>query len=298
MLVRSTASHAQLADLLVNDGVSSCEFDQQHDMTPGVDGKSKTELRDFLRVLVRVAAATSLSYFRRSIVIENKDDSGFDPVTIADRQTEDAIRAAIKERYPDHGIVGEEREDLNPGARYRWVIDPIDGTKAYLCGLPTWATLVGLCDETVPVLGMMSQPVVGEYFVGGFGEVELVGRDGRTNLHTSGVSSLAHASLFATSPDMFAVGEELSRFNALSARVRMTRFGVDSYAYCLLAAGFIDIVAEAGLGFYDVAALIPIVEAAGGVISDWNGDPVRGGGRVLAAASAELHAAALSALSI
>jgi myo-inositol-1(or 4)-monophosphatase len=289
--------YARLADLLATGGVSSCALDQQHDMTLGVDGKSKAELRDFLRVLVDIAATAALPYFRRGIAVENKDVDGFDPVTIADRQTEDAIRDAIMERYPDHGIIGEEREELNPDARYRWVIDPIDGTKAYLCGLPTWATLVGLCDETSPILGMMSQPLVGEYFIGGFGEVELVGRDARTSLRTSAVSSLAGASLFATSPDMFSAGEEFSQFNALSSHVRLTRFGVDSYAYCLLAAGFIDIVAEAGLGFYDIAALIPIVEAAGGIITDWGGAPVRGGGRVLAAANPELHAAALNVLS-
>lgn len=265
-------------------------------MARGLEDESEAALRGFLCSLVDVAAAAALPYFRSGVAFENKSDAGFDPVTVADRTTEDAIRAAILARYPDHGIIGEERDEINPDARYRWIIDPIDGTKAFLCGLPTWATLIGLCDESGPVLGLMSQPVVGEYFIGGFGEAEGVGREGRTSLRASNIKNLPAASVFATSPDMFSPEEELPRFKALSGQARLTRFGVDSYAYCMLAAGFIDIVAEAGLGFYDVAALIPIIEGAGGVITDWTGAPVRSGGRVLAAANSPLHAAALSAL--
>jgi histidinol-phosphatase len=261
-----------------------------------LEDQEKIALSDFLRRLADVAAAASLPYFRRGIAVENKGEGRFDPVTIADRETEDAIRAAITAQHPDHGIIGEERDDRNPDARYRWVVDPIDGTKAFLCGLPTWATLIGLCDETGPVLGLMSQPLVGEYFIGGFGAAERVGRDGRSGLGTSNVERLSDASVFATSPDMFSPHDEAPLFNALSGAARLTRFGVDSYAYCLLAAGFIDIVAEAGLAFYDIAALIPIIECAGGVITDWTGAPVRDGGRVLAAANTRLHAAALAVL--
>jgi histidinol phosphatase-like enzyme (inositol monophosphatase family) len=254
------------------------------------------ELQDFLRELVAIAAAAALPYFRQTVAIDNKDASGFDPVTAADRETEDALRRAIEQRFPEHGIIGEERSPRQPDARYQWVIDPIDGTRAFICGLPTWATLVGLCDGGVPVLGLMSQPVVGEYFIGGGGESINGYRDREAVLSTSAIAELAQSSLFATSPDMFASGDEAGRFDALSERVRLTRYGVDSYAYCLLAAGHVELVAEAGLGFYDIAALIPIIEAAGGIVSDWHGRPVRGGGTVVAAANAALHASALRML--
>lgn len=258
--------------------------------------KLKTELREFLGHLVEVGAAASLPHFRSGIAIENKVAGGFDPVTAADRETEDALRSCIAEHYPDHGIIGEERSASNPDATYHWVIDPIDGTRAYMCGLPTWATLIGVCDASGPVLGLMSQPVVGEYFIAGGGAAECVGRSGRSLLVTSSCATLAQASVFATSPDMFSPTQELPRFEALSARARLTRFGVDSYAYCMLAAGHIDIVAEAGLQYHDIAALIPIVKGAGGVITDWHGAPLSGGGQVLAAANPVLHAAALTAL--
>jgi len=261
-----------------------------------LDHSLANELRSFLRELVTIAARAALPFFRQPVTVENKSGSGFDPVTVADRDTETALRHAIEQRYPAHGIVGEEHAPRNISARYQWVIDPIDGTRAFVCGVPTWATLVGVCDHGVPVLGMMSQPVVGEYFIGGAGTSLGTYRDRESALTTSAVTTLADASVFATSPDMFAPGEEQQRFATLASRARLTRYGIDSYAYCLLAAGQIDVVAEAGLGFYDIAALIPIIEAAGGIVSDWSGQPVRTGGRVLAAANSTLHAAALGVL--
>ena len=261
-----------------------------------MDEELKLELRQFLCGLVEVATATTVPYFRSGLAYENKSSNGFDPVTLADRATEQVIRNSILDQYPDHGVSGEELEPLNSDSPYQWVIDPIDGTKAFLCGLPTWATLIGLCDQTGPILGLMSQPIVGEYFIGGFGVAESIGDDKHVPLHTSDVTQLSDASVFATSPDMFSPDGELSQFNALSRAARLTRFGVDSYAYCMLAAGYIDVVAEAGLGFYDVAALIPIVQTAGGVITDWAGLPIESGGAVVAAANPALHAAALAAL--
>lgn len=276
--------------------MSSCGNDFDQETSCVLNEKNKLELREFLRELVSVAAATTVPHFRSGLSFENKSLTGFDPVTVADRDTEEAIRRSIISRYPDHGVSGEELAPLNPGAPLQWVVDPIDGTKAFLCGLPTWATLIGLCDATGPILGLMSQPIVDEYFIGGFGSTERIGDDGRTLLHTSDVVRLADASVFATSPDMFSPELELPQFTALARVARLTRFGVDSYAYCMLAAGYIDVVAEAGLGFYDVAALIPIVEMAGGIITDWSGSPISGGGTVVAAANAKLHAAALTAL--
>lgn len=258
--------------------------------------KFELELREFLRELVSVASAAAVPHFRSGLPYEDKSVERYDPVTIADRDTEEAIRRSIISRYPHHGVSGEEFPPVNPDAPFQWVVDPIDGTKAFLSGLPTWATLIALCDKNDPILGLMSQPIVGEYFIGGFGTTERFGDNGSSKLQTSDVVQMTDASVFATSPDMFSPELELPKFNALSRSARMTRFGVDSYAYCMLAAGYIDIVAEAGLGFYDIAALVPIVEMAGGVITDWAGLPIREGGTAVAAANAKLHAVALATL--
>ncbi len=282
--------------LLVRPPVSSWPAGTVSTAARNLDQVLAQELQDFLRELVSIAAAASLPYFRQTVAIDNKNADGFDPVTVADRETEDALRRAIERRFPEHGIIGEERPPHRPDARYQWVIDPIDGTRAFICGLPTWATLVGVCDGGVPAFGLMSQPVVGEYFIGGGGTSINTYRDRETVLATSEVVELAQSSLFATSPTMFAEREAANRFGALSAHVRLTRYGVDSYAYCLLAAGHVELVAEAGLGFYDIAALIPIIEAAGGTVTDWAGQPVRGGGTVVAAANPALHARALELL--
>ena len=256
----------------------------------------KLELREFLRELVSVAAAAAVPYFRSGLSYENKSVGVYDPVTSADRDTEEVIRRSIISRYPHHGVSGEEFPPVNPDASFQWVIDPIDGTKAFLSGLPTWATLIALCDENRPILGLMSQPIVGEYFIGGFDVTERFDDNGCSKLHTSDVIRMTDASVFATSLDMFSPELELPKFKALSRSARMTRFGVDSYAYCMLAAGYIDVVAEAGLGFYDIAALVPIVEMAGGVITDWAGLPIREGGTVVAAANAKLHEVVLATL--
>lgn len=250
----------------------------------------------FLSELAALGAQAALPYFRVPLTVENKSRSGYDPVTVADRAVETALRSAIRARFPTHGILGEEfGADAGTSPR-QWVIDPIDGTRAFVAGLPTWGTLVGLCEGGVPRYGLMSQPYVGECFVGYPGGAYCL-RDGRqTTLRAAGAASLAEATLFATAPEMFAPGLEATAFARLRTQVRLTRFGADCYAYCLLAAGHVDLVVEAGLGFYDIAALVPIVEGAGGVISDWHGAPVRDGGRVIAAATRELHAAARACL--
>jgi myo-inositol-1(or 4)-monophosphatase len=217
-------------------------------------------------------------------------------VTIADRHAEQALREAILARYPDHGVLGEEFGDTPGSSEYRWVIDPIDGTRAFVCGAPTWGTLIALCEHDRPVLGLMSQPFVGESFVGGGAAAWQVRAGAHTRLRTRGTVDLAASYLFATAPEMFAADTEWPVFQRLAARVRLVRFGLDCYAYALLAAGHVDLVVEAGLGYYDIAPLMPIVEAAGGVVSDWDGRPVRGGGRVIAAASRQLHEQALAVL--
>jgi myo-inositol-1(or 4)-monophosphatase len=251
----------------------------------------------FLEELAAVAARETLPRFRQPMSVVDKGRPGaFDPVTAADRATEAALRAAITARFPDHGIQGEEAAEKAGTGAWCWIIDPIDGTRSFMSGMPTWGTLVGLLQHGVPAYGMMSQPYVGDCFLGGGGKAALLARGGVTPLRCRAGVRLADATLFATTPDMFAPGPEQDAFAALSARVRLTRFGADCYAYCLLAAGHVDLVVEAGLGFYDIAPLVPIIEGAGGIVSDWQGQPLSSGGRALAAADPALHAAALAVL--
>ena len=260
-------------------------------MTP----QTAREFRAFLLQLAALASDAVLPWFRRPLAVTDKGVGRFDPVTVADREAERVMREAIAARFPSHGIQGEEFGEQEGTSPFRWVLDPIDGTRAFISGVPTWGTLVALCEDGVPVLGMMSQPFVGEIFVGGVGGAEVLRGGTSTPLCTRGTTELAEASLFATTPEMFQP-VEWAAFGRVSAAVRLTRFGIDCYAYALLAAGHVDLVVEAGLGFYDIAPLIPLIEAAGGVVTDWRGAPVRGGGQVLAAANATLHAAALARL--
>lgn len=258
----------------------------------------REELVEFMVALAELAAATIRPYFRSSLAIENKalESQHFDPVTIADKAAEKAIRQAIEASYPEHSILGEELSTKQGQAPYTWVIDPIDGTRAFVCGLPTWATLIGLCHHNNPIMGLMNQPIVGDLFVGGMGSSGLLDyRGAERSIKVRQPQGLTTCTLFATTPEMFN-RDELAAFDALSKSVRMTRYGVDSYAYAMLAAGQIDLVVESGLGFYDIAPLIPIIEAAGGIVSDWEGHPVRGAGRVVAAASASIHGQTLEIL--
>jgi myo-inositol-1(or 4)-monophosphatase len=252
--------------------------------------------RAFLLELAPRAAAIALPYFRHPLRVEDKGTTHFDPVTAADREVEALLREAISVRFPDHAIMGEEFGNKAGNGDWQWVIDPIDGTRAFISGIPTWATLIGLCAGDIPVLGLMSQPFTGEVFVGCSAGSEWRQGDECRALATRATATLGEASLFATTPDMFSRPLEWEAFERVSARVRLTRFGADAYAYCMLAAGQIDLVIEAGLGFYDIAALVPIIEGAGGVVTDWTGAPVRQGGRVIAAANPVLHASALALL--
>lgn len=257
---------------------------------------TETEILTFLDKLADLSAAAILPHFRAALTIEDKGQGQFDPVTVADRAAERVIVEAIQQQFPTHAILGEEYGARVGTASYRWIIDPIDGTRAFISGVPTWGTLIGLWHGETPLYGMMTQPFIGERFIGSPHGAWWRRGNARVPLHTRQSSSLATASLFATAPEMFEPTFEWPRFQALAARARLTRYGVDCYAYCLLAAGHIDLVVEAGLGLYDVAALIPIIEAAGGIITDWTGQPLRDGGRVIAAATIALHAEALAVL--
>ncbi len=257
-----------------------------------------TELLDFAHELADLSGSIIRPYFRKPLAVTNKARKGaFDPVTAADRAAERAIKRAIAKRWPDHGLVGEELGATRAAARFQWVIDPIDGTRAFIMGSPLWGTLIGLADGEEILLGVMDQPFTGEQFWSGPKAAYLRTADGKARrLKTRACPRLADAILSTTHPDLFEGAGEADAFARLKSGARMTRYGGDCYAYCLLAAGLIDIVVEAGLQAYDVVALIPIIERAGGRITTWEGGPATAGGRVLAAGDARLHEKALAML--
>jgi myo-inositol-1(or 4)-monophosphatase len=266
-------------------------------MSSPVNAATKAHL-EFAHVLADIAAEAILPYFRRPLAVRNKGQAGgFDPVTAADRAAERAIRKAVRARFPDHGLLGEEFGEIAGAGRYRWLIDPIDGTRAFITGSPLWGTLIGLMDGPRPVLGLMSQPFTGERFWSEGRRARWRGAAAKERpLRTRPCPRLAEAVLTTTHPDLFAAEAEGAGFAALRARVRMTRYGGDCYGYCLLAAGCIDLILEAGLKAYDVMPLVPIIEAAGGVITTWDGAPATAGGRILAAGDPRLHAQAMAIL--
>ncbi|MEM7068569.1 MAG: histidinol-phosphatase [Pseudomonadota bacterium] len=254
-----------------------------------------SEIRKFFHKLSELAAAETLPFFRNPNAIDNKLDAGFDPVTEADRAAELALRNTIMERWPDHGIIGEEFEPHLPDAEYRWIIDPIDGTRAFISGLPLWGTLVALYHGDLPLAGMMAQPFTGEVFVATGGESLLLHRGQGEKLTTAAITTLQDATLLATAPEIF-LPDEYAAFTRLGKQCKMTRYGTDCYAYCLVAAGHVDLVCEAGLKFFDIAALIPIIENAGGIVTDWAGNRYPQGGQVLASANVDIHHRALDIL--
>jgi len=242
------------------------------------------------------SGAVILPHFRSPLAVDHKGGQLFDPVTRADRDAETAIRAGLAASYPSHGILGEEF-GAQAGSEYCWIIDPIDGTRAFILGLPLWGTLIGLTRDGAPLLGLMDQPFTGERFWSS--ETEAIFRHaGETRvMRTRACADLGDALLATTSTDFFTSEEEHVRFGALSRAVRLRRFGGDCYNYCLLAMGHIDLVVEAGLKPFDILPLIPIIERAGGVVSSWEGGDAREGGRVIAAGDARVHQAAMEILS-
>ena len=263
-------------------------------------GFSKSEQNILMSVLCRAADAArvvTLAYFRQpDLGTENKAATGYDPVTIADRKAELAIREILQDLRPHDGILGEEYGEVTGSSGLTWVLDPIDGTRGFVAGAPTWGTLISLRNADGPVLGLIDQPYIGERFIGGFGVSQLQRGSTRTPLAVRPAATLADATLASTMPEI-GTPVERAAFNSLSQQVRLTRFGMDCYAYALVAAGTVDLVVEAGLNPYDIQAPIAVVQAAGGIVSDWQGNPVHDGGRVIAAASAALHDAALEILS-
>ncbi len=230
--------------------------------------------------------------------VDNKaGPAGFDPVTDADREAERAVRAYLATACPDHGVEGEEFPDTPAQGPWSWTLDPVDGTRAFMCGFPTWTTLIALSHTGAPVLGVIDQPVLDDCFIGTPDGAFRRRAGTEQPLMVRPCARLTDAVVAATGPDMFTPAEK-GGFDLIAHAARLTRYGADAYAYAMLAAGRVDVVIEAGLKPYDVRALIPVVRGAGGIITDWRGDPdrVQGGGQVIAAGDARIHAEALSVL--
>jgi myo-inositol-1(or 4)-monophosphatase len=252
----------------------------------------------FAHRLADAAGDVIRPYFRARIDVSNKHQApgGFDPVTVADKSAEQAIRALIRSERPSDGILGEELGEEQGTSGRRWVLDPIDGTRAFITGRHEWGSLIALEYDKIPVLGMIDQPVLRERFIGVNGRAELNSSGETVSLRSRSCPELSQAILCATHPDAYFNEPERAAFKRLEKNVRMTRFGGDCYLFAALALGFVDIIVESTLNRWDVAALIPLVEGAGGRITDWQGGPCLEGGQVVAVGDPVLHAASVAIL--
>jgi histidinol-phosphatase len=251
----------------------------------------------FVDELAAVSGETILPFFRTALSVGDKGRPGsFDPVTAADHAAETAMRALIRRTFPDHGIIGEEFGKERADAEYVWVLDPIDGTKSFISGMPAWGTLIALMRAGEPVFGIMNQPFTRERFSGDGGKAYYRGPAGARDLRVRPCARLSEAVLFTTSPLLMNASDRES-FGRVETKVRLSRYGGDCYAYCMVAAGHVDLVIETELKPYDVLPLLPIVTGAGGVITSWDGGAPHAGGRVIAAGDKRVHAAALEVLS-
>lgn len=265
---------------------------------PVADPELIAELVAFAGVLADLARVETLRRFRTALRVENKPGDradaamAFDPVTEADRAAEQVMRTLITAHYPDHGVEGEEFPPIPAIGSWSWTIDPIDGTRAFISGIPLWGTLIALSFHDRPVIGIIDQPCLDERYIG-FPGGALATIRGRTEaLHIRTCERMAHAILATTDPYLFA-SAELAAFARLREKCRLTRFGTDCIAYAMVAAGHIDLVAETGLKPWDIRALIPVIEGAGGIITNWRGMSAHHGGQVLAAGDPRMHAEAL-----
>ena len=250
----------------------------------------------FVDQLASVSGEAILPFFRTSLSVEDKSlGNNFDPVTAADRAAEAAMRTLIRDQFPTHGIIGEEFGDERTDAEYVWVLDPIDGTKSFISGMPAWGTLIALTRQGEPVYGMMHQPFTRERFTGDGVAANYRGPAGERALRTRSCSGLDQAVLMTTSPLLMDDAERIA-FQRVEKAARLSRYGGDCYAYCMLAAGHVDLVIECGLKPFDIVPLMPIIAGAGGMVTAWDGGPARNGGRIIAAGDKRVHAAAMEIL--
>ncbi len=268
---------------------------------------SENELAEYARFAGRLADAArieSLARFRTGAAVVNKAGASFDPVTDADREAERVLRALIEEAYPQHGILGEEfgaKAGAAPGEdKWRWVIDPVDGTRAFMCGTTSWTTLIALESAGAPVLGVIDQPFTDERWINAGGRTRYMHGGESRDVQTSGLDDIAKARVSTTDPlstGYFTDGEAAA-FARVAKAAQVARYSLDAYAYGLLSMGEIDLVIESGLQRYDYAALVPVIEGAGGVVTNWRGEAPGADerGELIAAATPALHAAALELL--
>lgn len=261
-----------------------------------IDPQIQDDLLRVANLLADTARPETLKFFRQGdLSTENKEIDGYDPVTVADKAAEQAMRAVLAQERPDDGIIGEEFGVKSGTSGLTWVLDPIDGTRGYVSGTPTWGVLVSVADESGPLMGLIDQPYINERFVGGFGRSFMTGPLGEKPLGCRKSRPLDQARMLTTFPEV-GTPEEGKAFHKVAEQVQLTRYGMDCYGYALLAAGQVDLVIEAGLQPYDIHAPIAVITAAGGIVSNWQGGAAHHGGRVIAAANKEIHALALSIL--
>lgn len=249
---------------------------------------------DFALELARAARGESLPRWRNCAPADDKGTAVFDPVTDADREAERVMRELIHQRFPYHGVGGEEFGETGGRSTFAWSLDPVDGTRSFICGLPTWTTLIALLEDRAPVLGVIDAPALDETYVGHDSEAWVICKGDRIRLRTSACTSVADARLSTTDPFLF---KQMGAFDRVRKRGKLTRYGHDGYAYARLAAGTIDLVVESGLKAHDYNALIPVITAAGGYIGDWRGGSDFLLGQVVAAATGELYDEAVALLS-
>lgn len=251
--------------------------------------------RSFFNLLAEAAKAETLPRFRSGLDVTNKLSSGFDPVTEGDQAAEVAIRRLIEAHFPDHGILGEEHGSVGLDREYVWVIDPIDGTRAFISGVPVWGTLIGLYRNGCSIMGMIEQPFTGERYFADEEASFYAGPEGERRLQVRDCGALSNAIMFTTSPHLF-TGMEMDRYREIESQVRLFRYGTDCYAYALLAAGHVDLVVENSLKPYDVGGIIPVIERAGGIITTWDGGRPENGGSIIAAGSPAVYEQAVAIL--
>ncbi|MTI16535.1 histidinol-phosphatase [Rhodobacteraceae bacterium RKSG542] len=251
---------------------------------------------EFLHELADAADNETMKHFRSGFSVDNKLEQGFDPVTVADRDAELAIRALINERYPDHGIIGEEHGRMNEDSENVWVLDPVDGTRAFITGIPLWGSLIGLRHKGKAQLGMLSQPYGRERYWGDTQTAWYKGPVGERQLKVRSCSDLSQAIMLTTTPTLFTESERPA-YDNIERQVRLARYGTDCYGYAMVAAGCADCVIESGLQIYDIHALIPILEGAGALVTNWTGGNCENGGRVVVSGDPRLHDQLLKELS-